>query len=353
MSQSRQDHLFKYAPLAVFLLLDAVLVLGALGKPSFKAIGIFYAFNTIFAAGVFLLFAIVGWLLRRKPSALAGMCALWRLHIVIALLLVAARIYMTHIEPHRLVLREVEIQSKKLDRPLRILHFSDIQAAAIGSYEERVFREVRELKPDLIIHTGDLLHPVRRDYAEEFLKLTALFKTLDPPLGVYGVHGNLESWAREKFNVEIDTLKILENTAARIEFAGTTIRMYGVSPEVSGTPDVAKELVQTWMNSVQEDEFSLLLGHSPDYMAGTQDFPIDLCLAGHTHGGQVCLPFIGPLVTCTFHIPRSWTLGYREVGKTRLNVSGGVGCEHASYLPNIRFNCPSEMTLITIVPAAP
>ncbi len=350
MSRSKQDAFLKYGPVAAFLIINVVLVLAALKRPSFAAVGIIYSLNTIVAASIFLVLGIAGRPLRRNKSLLAKMCAPWRLHLVIGLVLVAARIYMTHIEPHRLVLREVQIQSSKLDRTLRILHFSDIQSAAIGPYEERVFREIRELEPDLIIHTGDLLHPIRRDYAEEFPKLAALFKTLEPPLGVYGVHGNVDTWARSQFNVKIDTLRILENTAARIEFGGTTIQMYGMSPEVSGTPDVARELIGPWVSSLQEDEFSLLLGHSPDYMAQTQDFPIDLCLAGHTHGGQVRLPFIGPLVTCTFHIPRSWALGYREIGRTRLNTSGGVGCEHVSHLPSIRFNCPPEMTLITIVP---
>ena len=351
MRLSKEDVVLRYGPVALFLLINTVLVRGMLGRPSFAAIGIVYSLNTILAAGIFLLLAIAGRMLRKKNSMAARMCAFWRLHLVIALFLVAARIWMTHIEPHWLALREVQIQSSKFDRPLRILHFSDIQSAAVGRYEERVFREIRELEPDIVIHTGDLLHPVRRDYAEEFPKLAALFATLQPPLGVYGVHGNVDTWARQNFNVETPSLRILENTEARIEFGGTTVRIYGMSPEVSGTPDVARDLIGPWVDSLQEDEFSLLLGHSPDYMASTQDFRIDLCLAGHTHGGQVRLPFIGPLTTCTYHIPKSWALGYRELDKTRLNVSGGVGCEHASYLPNIRFNCPSEMTLITIVPA--
>ena len=63
------------------------------------------------------------------------------------------------------------------------------------------------------------------------------------------------------------------------------------------------------------------------------------------------IPFFGPLLTLTKRIPRSWALGYREIGKTRLNVSAGIGSEHMVGLCSIRVNCPPEMTLIVIEPA--
>ncbi len=64
---------------------------------------------------------------------------------------------------------------------------------------------------------------------------------------------------------------------------------------------------------------------------------------------SIFLPFVGPLITFT-RIPRDWARGFREVGRTRLNVSAGIGAEHAHGLPSIRINCPPEMTLIHFVP---
>ena len=79
---------------------------------------------------------------------------------------------------------------------------------------------------------------------------------------------------------------------------------------------------------------------------GIRDIPVDLYLAGHTHGGQIRIPFGGPIIIPS-RVPRSWARGFRELGATRLNVSAGIGCEHASRLPSMRLFCPPEMTVFS------
>jgi hypothetical protein len=64
------------------------------------------------------------------------------------------------IEPRRLVLRKVVIYTDKVERHVRIVHMSDVQSVSEGSYEREVFRRIKELKPDIVFHTGDLLQPV-------------------------------------------------------------------------------------------------------------------------------------------------------------------------------------------------
>jgi len=94
------------------------------------------------------------------------------------------------------------------------------------------------------------------------------------------------------------------------------------------------------------------MGHAPDYILDIVDLDIDLCLAGHLHGGgQVRIPFLGPvpiiyeeiLQSWGSHFPREWAMGYREVHNIRMNVSAGVGSG-----ASIRFNCPPSMTLFTV-----
>jgi hypothetical protein len=77
------------------------------------------------------------------------------------------------------------------------------------------------------------------------------------------------------------------------------------------------------------------------------DLDIDLCLAGHTHGGQIRIPFFGPVVTLS-NVPKEWAMGYRKVRNIRMNVSAGIGSEHAGDLPAIRFNCPPKMSLFIV-----
>jgi predicted MPP superfamily phosphohydrolase len=97
------------------------------------------------------------------------------------------------------------------------------------------------------------------------------------------------------------------------------------------------------------EKFHIVLGHAPDFALGS--VPADLLVAGHTHGGQVQLPFIGPLVTLS-HVPRAWAAG----GLTRLDddrflvVSRGIGMER-DLAPRLRFLCQPQLVVIDLKPA--
>ena len=95
------------------------------------------------------------------------------------------------------------------------------------------------------------------------------------------------------------------------------------------------------------DRFHIVLGHSPDFALGNID--ADLLVAGHTHGGQVRLPFLGPLLTMS-HVPRKWASGLTELaeGKT-LIVSRGIGMERRD-APRVRFLCRPQLVFVRITP---
>ena len=78
------------------------------------------------------------------------------------------------------------------------------------------------------------------------------------------------------------------------------------------------------------------------------DSDVDLCLAGHTHGGQVNLPFIGALLNAS-KTPKDWAKGFTKFDHTALNVSSGIGTERIEGLPPIRFNCPPTITIFKII----
>ncbi len=95
------------------------------------------------------------------------------------------------------------------------------------------------------------------------------------------------------------------------------------------------------------DRFHIVLGHVPNFALGPID--ADLLLAGHTHGGQVRLPLIGPLMTLS-ELPRSWAAGKTELpGGATLIVSRGVGMERAG-APRLRFLCRPELVVIDLIP---
>jgi predicted MPP superfamily phosphohydrolase len=92
----------------------------------------------------------------------------------------------------------------------------------------------------------------------------------------------------------------------------------------------------------------LLLYHSPELMPQASSHNIDLYLCGHTHGGQVRLPFIGPLLTSS-QLGRRYVMGHYRRGDTHLYVSRGIGLEGLS-APRVRLLSPPEITLVTLLP---
>lgn len=346
---TRREKALAIAPI-FFVVVNFVLVLGFTRIHFASLVHAIYTFNTLLLPFLFTLTALVAWRLPTTPKNQPYRNRLPLLWFGAALALVGTRIYATHIEPNALQVREVEIRSAKIDTPFTLLHISDIQSAAIGAYETRVFERIRALDPDLIVHTGDLLQPVApATYHTEMPKLAALFSTLSPRLGMYMVQGDTTGPLLHLKPEQTGGIAFLRNQEAVIEAEGIDIRLYGLTLRSSTARTWARHGIMEWL---QESPGSLhiVMGHRPDFILKFNDLPIDLCLAGHTHGGQIRIPFIGPLVTFS-RIPNEWARGFHAVGNTWLNVSAGIGAEHAGGLPSIRVNCPPEMTLIHVFPA--
>ena len=335
----------------VFLVLGNVLLVNAMHYLSlFEGVKRLYAFNTlVIPCSLAVAGALALWCWRRAGRRqrwlfrAAGAC------LIGAFLGVGVRAYATYVEPRMLFVRQVDIVTAKVDRPLRILHISDIQSGRVGSYERRAFARMRALSPDLVLHTGDLSQPVPpAAWQTEAPKLAALFETLNPPLGKFGVYGDVDAYFHAKAGGDVGGLKILESQEAVVPLGGSQLRILGLSLPESALGD--HEHVRQWLDEAGPKDFTIVMGHMPDYAMSLQDLPVDLCLAGHTHGGQVRIPLFGPLMTLSA-VPRDWARGFRSIGATSLNVTGGVGSEHGDDVPPLRLFCPTEMTLIRLWPA--
>jgi len=339
-------------PALVLAGMDLLLGVSCLLRPSFQAIGAFYTFNTLGIPIVLGVVAAAGFVVWNRRPYEKRIVLLSLAYVAIAFSLVGARILLTHIEPYRLALRTVTIQTDKVTRPFRILQISDIQSAGVGRYEKETFAKMAELSPDLILFTGDLLQPVApATYESELPKLTALFGTLHPAYGIWGVYGDVDGQLRKVPPADLGGLKLMRDDRVTIEAGQDRIRLLGLSRRQSRAGRAFHHTVNRWLQE-SPDTFNIIVGHAPDYALALLDLPVDLCLAGHTHGGQIRLPWLGPLVTMS-RVPRAWARGFREVEKIRLNVSAGIGCEHTDGIPPMRFNCRPEMTLITLVPKPP
>lgn len=262
-----------------------------------------------------------------------------------AILLLTIFTYSLVIEPYSLRVRHWDISTKKLTKPIRIVHVSDIQAYDMGNYERSVFQKIKELKPDLIIHTGHLVqHPNVRKQNKAMAELADLLAGLNPPYGIYSVVGSNDFYTTNVFL--FDSLAHTQTLVDEyIQLPQSKISILGLSPQNAryGTPRLVKE----WLSQSKEASIKILMGHSPEFMASLDPQTVDLCFAGSTQGGQIRLPGIGPIIRKN-SIPTAWHRGSFQVAGASCYVSAGVGTIRSKNLLPIRFNCPPEINVIDL-----
>ena len=281
------------------------------------------------------------------PLFLGGMALLfWKRQRVIAygatflaacILLVGIDAFF--IEPHWLEITRVTIPAAKLKVPVRVVVIADIQTDNPGQYEEWVLELAKAEEPDLILLAGDYLHISNHDrYRAATVTLNDIMDQvgLDAPLGIYAVKGNVDrqsTWREIFAGLPVTPL---EKTTT---LAVGPLALTGLTLEDSSNVNLSVEPQET---------FHIVLGHSPNFSLGQVN--ADLLIAGHTHGGQVQIPFIGPVLTLSAG-PRSWASGMTRIapGKT-LIVSRGVGMERGQ-APRLRFLCRPQLLVLDLVPA--
>jgi uncharacterized protein len=236
-------------------------------------------------------------------------------------------------EPFRIEVTHFDIQAP-LAAPLKIAQLSDVHTHGMGRNERRVPQILAQKRPDLIVVTGDCLGNRAGDYR----MCEAFYRQLHAPLGVWVVRGNWENdWPvyHEQVFYARCGVHILVNAQAspRSDFS-----LIGLDDYISGTARLNKALAD-----VPAGVYKIALFHSPAYfdqIAGR----VNLCIAGHTHGGQVRIPFLPPL-----WLPRGcgrYVEGWYEEDGTKMYVNRGLGM---SNLP-IRFFCRPEITFFTLHP---
>lgn len=258
--------------------------------------------------------------------------AVRRLVLALAAAALLVAIDTTGLEPNWIQVTHYQVAAP-LPRPLRIVHLTDLHTARIGFREQRLLTLLAQERPDLIVITGDT--PNNDGTLED---ARPLLRQLHAPLGVWVVRGNWEVW--QEGNATGDFYRslgfhYLQNENAEV-IPGFWI--VGLDDPRAGAPDVYKAF-----RGVPQGVYTVTLVHAPiilDLLARKTN----LVLAGHTHGGQVRLPWMKPL-----WLPPgcgSYVEGWYERGGTRMYVSRGIG---TSVLP-VRLLCRPELDIITLSP---
>ena len=252
------------------------------------------------------------------------------------------------IEPSRLVVLHENISLPiDLRGPLRIAILADLHVGSpfngINRLKTVVDRTNGE-KPDLICILGDLvIQGVRGGKFVDPESIGSELSRLRARSGIVGVLGNHDGWLdhdRVERAMTQNGVRVVEETAVRLDTGAGPVWIAGVGDLWMGRHDIATALAAT------KDDGApiLLMTHNPDVFPAVPA-QVSLTLAGHTHGGQVWLPFIGrPIVPSQFG--ERYAAGFVTEGGRHLYVATGIG---TSILP-VRFRVPPSIVVLTIDP---
>jgi predicted MPP superfamily phosphohydrolase len=222
---------------------------------------------------------------------------------------------------------------------LRIVHLSDLHMSGriTKTYFAQVVDRVNATQPDVVAITGDI---VERNHCLDWIPDT--LGRLRARGGVYYVLGNHDK--------KVDVFRLHQALAdaglihvggrceevavgnSRLILAGNALPWFGPACDFSACP----------AHNADGQPLRMLLAHSPDQFAWAQANEVDLMLAGHNHGGQICLPLFGAILAPSLHGVR-YAAGAFCSGNTVLHVSRGTSC-----LTPIRWNCPPEIAVLVL-----
>ena len=217
---------------------------------------------------------------------------------------------------------------------LRVLHISDPHLTPRTDCTDTIIARAEAARPDLVAVTGDLVSgwrglPLARRLLE---RLASRWPT-------YVVAGNADHWAdcrrREVPRWGETGARVLMNDGRLFRDGDSEFWIAGVDDSYRFRDDPARALAQA-----PPEAFKLLLAHTPEVIERREALGADLILSGHTHGGQVRLPWIGALVTRT-RLSRKFSRGVFRLDGTALVITSGIGATRLG----VRFWCPPEMTL--------
>lgn len=298
--------------------------------------------GTVFAAGAATLIESAVAKLTGKTAPL-GRPQVWlrRTTLALAAVGILCIAYGYFVEPYWLEIVRIQIKTQKLAkgaRPIRIVHVSDFHSDAKPRLEERLPDVVAGERPDIIVFTGDAVNspqglPVFRRCLTRLAQVAPTFV----------VEGNFDSITWRNCDPFGGTgARELDGQAARVKVGETEVW-------IAGAPVTDGQGISQSLKEIPSTAFTVFLFHTPDVIEAIARERVDLFCAGHTHGGQIALPFYGALVTLSEYGKR-FEAGLHRVGDTWIYVNRGIGMEGGT-APRVRFWARPEVTVIEVVPA--
>lgn len=260
--------------------------------------------------------------------------------------------YVSLSEPHQIVLEQVEIRLRRLPEAFdgfTIAQLSDIHFLEFTGrhHVESAVNIIQQHRPDLVLLTGDFVSVPLIRTAAASAKAAGLaepcadvLRALHTPFGSIATLGNHDHYTDPEIvtsALQRRGIKVLRNASMPLERDGARIWLVGVEDAFFGKFDPA-----TLLRGIPPAETTIFALHEPDPADLTARYAIDLQLSGHSHGGQVRFPLIGPPILPA--LARKYPMGLYRIRDLQLYTNRGLGVVGVPF----RLDCPPEITLITL-----
>lgn len=255
--------------------------------------------------------------------------------------------YARDIEPKFLQINEHTIKHAAIPpnfHNLTIVQFSDIHLGFHYDLNQltTLIKKINSYSPDLIFFTGDLMDEPNK--YEEIEQIPGILSELKASIGKFSIYGNHDhgGYGSDIYRtvMEKSGFDLLLNESRKVEKDSDTIYISGIDDAMLGKPDI-----QTAVANIPPESYNILLSHAPDLADTAKNFHVNLQLSGHSHGGQIQLPFFGALVTPPFG--EKYYEGFYEIGEENpitVYVNRGIGTTRLPF----RFLCRPELTIFTL-----
>jgi len=264
--------------------------------------------------------------------------------ITLTTIVVGGYLYARYVEPNLLMVNREKLENSKLEAPLKIVFFGDTHIGEFNDHDQldRIIEKINAENADLVIFTGDLIGSTGK-FSVDPDAISQSLARINATYGKVAVTGNHEYALFRKYNYEnlmrAAGFTVLINDW--LDISELNVRLLGLDDAFRGDPDL------NLTDEVLVSSYNILLTHEPDIVDEMDIDAVELVLAGHTHGGQISLPYLTEKILPTYgkkYVQGLFAIGSQ--GQTDLFVTKGTGM---TKLPFRFMNVP-EIVAIEIVP---
>lgn len=244
-------------------------------------------------------------------------------------------LYAHAIEPYWFRIKNLSLPKTKF--PDKLVFISDTQSDSFGYREKKTIEIIKKLKPKIIFHSGDIYNGTIVSNPKASKAGYRLLKELSEIAPVYLVPGDhpMSTTEVKELLKPLADVTLLNNQKTKHILNTTSYEIIGLSryaPEIS------------LLNNKSNCDYLIVLSHTPSPWTQAQKYTFDFMFCGHTHGGQLCLPFFGPLTSGTM-LPRKFAYGIFQNKHATMYVTSGIGLE-GIIAPKIRLFCRPEIVVL-------